>query len=210
MKKLVIAALATAGFSLGVFAQGGITLDSSACAYGIKLQGAALYYDGTGGIEIWYKNNASGSDLSGINGAANNNAAYALLTGDGFTMATSFHGAAISSGGFTLGDLRQPGIAGSGNVEFAVVAWNGNTTSWASSANGGVLAMLQPVNNYVTSPSLGDPDLTSSANQTGVAGSGGFNAGDLTMNTITPVPEPATFALAGLGAAALMIFRKRK
>ena len=28
--------------------------------------------------------------------------------------------------------------------------------------------------------------------------------------TITPVPEPASFALAGLGAAALLIFRRRK
>jgi hypothetical protein len=29
------------------------------------------------------------------------------------------------------------------------------------------------------------------------------------LNTV-PVPEPSTFALAGLGAAALLIFRRRK
>jgi hypothetical protein len=33
----------------------------------------------------------------------------------------------------------------------------------------------------------------------------GFN-----LNMVTPVPEPSTFALAGLGAAALLIFRRRK
>jgi len=39
--------------------------------------------------------------------------------------------------------------------------------------------------------------------------SAGTTIQGFTLNTV-PVPEPATFALAGLGAAALLIFRRRK
>lgn len=38
----------------------------------------------------------------------------------------------------------------------------------------------------------------------------GVNINKFTPLTLTPVPEPSTFALAGLGAAALLIFRRRK
>lgn len=42
----------------------------------------------------------------------------------------------------------------------------------------------------------------------------GVNPGGLTTGfdlfAVTPIPEPTTFALAGLGAASLLIFRKRK
>ncbi len=37
-----------------------------------------------------------------------------------------------------------------------------------------------------------------------------FNGSGMLAFGVTPVPEPATFALAGLGAAAMLIFRRRK
>jgi hypothetical protein len=37
-----------------------------------------------------------------------------------------------------------------------------------------------------------------------------YGAGSKGAIMVTPVPEPATFALAGLGAAAMLIFRRRK
>ncbi len=49
------------------------------------------------------------------------------------------------------------------------------------------------------------------------AGTGGtdpnlpiFNATTIASGFLIPVPEPTTMALAGLGAAALLIFRRRK
>ncbi len=45
--------------------------------------------------------------------------------------------------------------------------------------------------------------LSVTANTTSVSGIG------LTFSTTTPVPEPATFALAGLGAAAMLFLRRR-
>jgi hypothetical protein len=38
----------------------------------------------------------------------------------------------------------------------------------------------------------------------------GTNPGQVLGFTLTPVPEPSTFALCGLGAAALLLFRRRK
>jgi hypothetical protein len=42
------------------------------------------------------------------------------------------------------------------------------------------------------------------------ATAGGTPVGGFTIFGTTPIPEPTTFALAGLGAAALVIFRRRK
>jgi len=107
------------------------------------------------------------------------------------------------------------GTAGNG-VEFEVVGWAGTATTWAAEAaspggsligfsgetfNGsqlGALGWVQPTGNPNATPT---PILPGAV----VLGSGGY-AGLV----VEPVPEPATIALGGLGAAALLLFRRRK
>jgi hypothetical protein len=89
-----------------------------------------------------------------------------------------------------------PGVP-SGSGTFKVEAWIGpETTFQTAQAAGravGTLTFTNPVGNPAANPPDVPPDLT---------GMGAV--------VLTAVPEPSTFALAGLGAAALLIFRRRK
>jgi hypothetical protein len=95
-----------------------------------------------------------------------------------------------------LGQLDMPTASGS-TVTLALVMWNTSDASFnamlgasGASTRAGVSAFTDPT--FVSpSPAVQLP---------------GWNQ-DLVMTT---VPEPSTFALAGLGAAALLIFRRRK
>ena len=96
-------------------------------------------------------------------------------------------------------------------MEVMVVGWTGNFADWnsaftagtgllawtGSTVSGGALAWSNGTGN----PN-GSPPTTPVALTFGTTGYNGL--------VLTGVPEPSTFALAGLGAAALMIFRRRK
>jgi hypothetical protein len=102
------------------------------------------------------------------------------------------------------------------DVQLEVVGWTGTATSWAAEAaapggtllgysgesfNGsplGALSWDQPTGNPNATPTPGLPG----ALTTGASGYEGL--------VLEPVPEPATIALGGLGAAALLFFRRRK
>ena len=91
--------------------------------------------------------------------------------------------------------LPVPGVAAGASGTFQVRAWDnagGTITSWD-------LATFRGKSDLFTVANLGDGILTLPANMENFRS---FN--------IYAVPEPATFALAGLGAAALLIFRRRK
>jgi len=203
MKKIVLTSLATMGLALGAFAQGAVSVDNSTANFGVRLGGASSYYGGSAGIQVWFLNGTT-FNLASINGqSATPQAQYDALAADGFTLATTFVNANLSAGGFSLGDLQMPGVAPAGSsITMAITAWQGSGGTFSGANNGGTLAFYQPTRDYVGSPTLSSPDLT--------AGPNGFNTADLNMNAITAVPEPSTFALAGLGAAAMLIFRRRK
>jgi len=122
----------------------------------------------------------------------------------------------MNGNGANGGDANSAGVSGypaTSTVDLAVVGWSANIgTTWA--------AADAWWNN-------GNPTATSVAEYFGISGVSGnvvlgatpgpYNVvwgptavSGLAMNEIIAVPEPATFALAGLGAAALVIFRRRK
>lgn len=204
MKKVLLTTLAVSGIALGAFAQGSFAVNNGSANNGVTLNTAGAYYDGTIGFQIWYLNGTT-FNLANFNALANVDA-YAALTTGGFTLATTRTSYAMIGGGFSgLPDLQMPGVTPAGStVTLAVAAWQGTATSWANATVGGVVAYYQPTANYQISPAPTAPDMAGNGSTTG------WNNQDLVMKTIAVVPEPSTFALAGLGAAAMMIFRRRK
>lgn len=114
--------------------------------------------------------------------------------------------------GLTPGNANNaaviPGYAAGETASLFVIAWNtavgGVTVSEFASAFQSAGSSLWFGYSKIGQPQLGNgaavPDI-------GLFGAG---AGQISGFTIAPIPEPTTFALAGLGAAAMLIFRRRK
>jgi len=112
---------------------------------------------------------------------------------------TAFFGT-DGNAGSAAGFFQGPGVTipgySSGPISFIVQAYNGSsyaaTTTWRGASAAFTLNSIatgtQPVGDF------------------GPVGGGG----SLHAFTVLPVPEPSIFALSGLGAAALMMIRRRK
>lgn len=114
----------------------------------------------------------------------------------------------FGNGLFNGPTLSLSGIAGGASAQYIIAGWTGNYTTYeaawtAAGANpANSFIGLSPVFTTVT----GDPNLT----PPGLAVSLRPTFGGVTLAPVAVIPEPSTFALAGLGAAALLIFRRRK
>lgn len=103
------------------------------------------------------------------------------------------------AGYFTGGQRSIPGVAGGSVITVQVRAWNtggGNFATWAAAATGGG-SIGESALAQVT---LGTPPGTPPY-MTGLNGA--------TFH-LSPIPEPSTLALAGLGLAGMLVFRRRR
>jgi hypothetical protein len=184
MKKLIVSSVLVAGLcaSLSVYAQGTIQFDTS---------GGGLIYVGPGtgdadklavdlgGAELWF----GATKLAGLSGSA-----MASTTSD-YGVFTAIPGVSYALAGVT---------AGTSASGLMVRFWLGAYGDWdAALAGNAVRAQSDPFNN-----------------PTGGAGSPPGAPSQLTgMPAIhlsaAIVPEPSTLVLAGLGAAALLMYRRR-
>ena len=110
-----------------------------------------------------------------------------------------------SAGFVNTGAVQIPGADAGTAGKFQVRAWDnlgGTITSWALAlANPAVAKGTTPM---VTTGALGGVDSNGNAFPVAPDSTG------WTSFNIAAVPEPSTFVLAGLGAAGLLIFRRRK
>lgn len=102
-------------------------------------------------------------------------------------------------GRFSGGAQTVTGIAPGGNATLVVRGWTGGSLTWA----GRDLVTGQDGWSAIWSQATGNP--TTVPPGTPVSILPGF-----TGLTLAPVPEPSSMVLAGLGAASLLLFRRRK
>ena len=202
MKKALVASIL--GIALNVtmsHGQGYIIMENYKLVNGsTPVFAGVTYAAGSGALSGQYVGAASGFKadlLYSLNGgtsyslAAGSQTAFFSGSHDGGTPTTD------GAGSFIGGTVTIPGYT-SGSVLFKVEAYNGASYG-AGSANGVSAAFT--INSLQTNPLLAPDDLLQ-------LGAGTTSTG-LQSFTVA-VPEPTTFALAGLGAAALMIVRRRK
>jgi hypothetical protein len=187
MKKLLTTGLLV-GLAVSALAQGQINLDNNGntdTSPTATSNGLFFLNNGTTTAPINSDFNVSfygGSDVNSL----------ALLRT--FAGASAVGDNAFGQGTFTdpLGVAATiPGATTSGF--FRIDAWLGSSADYATAVAAGAAHGTSGVfSNPVATPPTTPPDFTSMP------------------ATILVVPEPSTFALAGLGAAALLIFRRRK
>ena len=191
MKKVLVATILGLATVASTFAQGKINLESYLSALNpIVTQGSLMPTPGTpvDGYQVGFYfavgNVATGSDGSANNAIISSFAPLlSLATGTGSAATTGAGGYLISSGN----DYTFAGLA-SGPATIIVVAWTGGATYDTASIRGHSAAF------QITPTQFGPGALV------------GNSMGSFVVN---PVPEPSTFALAGLGLAGLLIFRRR-
>jgi hypothetical protein len=192
MKKQIVATLLAGMAATGVYAQGIINLDninnanssptatSGGLVFRTTTQGAVVLEASDISVELF--GGASAASLSPI----------VTLTGP------SAVGISGAGAGYILdpsgGTYTVNGVAGGGIATLELQAWEGNFSSYAAAVAGGA---------EVGSVTFQNP-----------TGGGGTPASPPTDLTGMPAlvlgtPEPSTIALGGLGAAALMFFRRR-
>ncbi len=202
MRKSLLA-LAKFGLTLAAFGQGAVQIDNNLATGYLDIDNASTHYTGVFGVELWYKNSSAPSDtaINSLNGWGSYQA-YSLLTAEGFTLATHINPGAPGTtavGGIVsgLGQVNIPGIdrtVNGGGALFGVVFWTG-ANSFMSASYGGVLTFNNPTADYTRQPPPPAPGLDNWSV-------------DLIMDC-GACPEPSGFALAGLGAALWLIFRRR-
>lgn len=110
------------------------------------------------------------------------------------------------AGRFSGGTRTATSLSPGGIGNFVVIGWAG-TEAYASYGDAFNAAMMDATRAWV---GVSAPFFIDTGDPTSIpAGSPTVMSSLFSGVTLVPVPEPATFALAGLGAAALLIFRRR-
>ena len=146
------------------------------------------------------------NQVTSITGQANINS---TMTGAGFTLATVYNsgGTVISqtigaTGNINYGQTQIQGMTGNTTYELVVVGWNASAGG-ASALTGHTYTAIGWSNpfNYTAGAASGDTSALAT-----------FNADGMVKFGVAPsgVPEPGTMALAALGGASLLLFRRRK
>jgi hypothetical protein len=224
MKKLLFTTAALTGLVLQSFGQGEVLFNNTATAatkvyvttngtsstdQSAGIAGGALA-PGNSSMKLMFALFSAANGVSSVvgnpwtdpNWSFSNQYATNTQTAGRLTAVGPF--SATASGGVVV-----PGSTIGQNSSLLVIGWDvasGGSTlaSFINKfADGGLYYGRSGIGSIVMGNGSTPPDTTLFGTTAGQLG--GFSIG-----FIPPVPEPATFALAGLGAAAMLIFRRRK
>jgi hypothetical protein len=216
MKKLVLTACALT-FAVSVFAQGTVVFNNRvpnaivAPIFGPQVGDPAQTLSGndaTGfpaGTAVYTGPKLAGTTFKAElwGGPAGTTDPNSLVAATGYSVATFRTGAAAGYWTTSTDAAVIPGVGEGSVATLQVRVWD--TTSGTSYANATIkgsssLFASAPLGGVSAPPNLG---FTAAGNYVGLQS---FNI----AGTGAVIPEPSSFALAGLGAAALLIFRRRK
>lgn len=221
MKRNLLIGTVLLGLTASTFAQGVVTISAASNKIKYTTDGSTLVsvpagsannVPTYGGINIAIYSASNGTLLptngSGVLGAipvlTTNNGWYIMQTAPLTTLAPT--PGQISS---TTVTLNAAAGGASATEQLEVVGWTGNFSSFAAALAAGTgligwegSALIPGGSAFTFSFTTGDGVLSSPTITLGAAGFNGL--------VLAPVPEPATIVLGGLGAAALLLFRRRK
>jgi hypothetical protein len=232
MKKLIITstvllAVAATGFSQGLVNFGGGVSTATKMSTNSVVGGPSTGYTSAAGGSFYYALfasaanstiNGSAAGVSGLSGnyVFNNMAGWELVgTGTNQLAAGRFSAASQtvlgSQGPLNAdGSMSVSGIAGAGTAYLVTVGWSANVGTtvaameawYAAGANGGWIGQ-----SGIATVTLGDGVSVSTPNPFGTTTG---LVGGILMGLTPTVPEPGTLALAALGGASLLLFRRKK
>jgi len=188
MKKLILSTAMAMVVAAGAYAQGLIAIDNNV--------NSSLNQAATSGGLFWKDGALLNADanLTLLAGADVGSLAplKTFLLSNGSATGSSAAGPGTWTD-LTGGTYAVPGVAAGAAGTFEVQIWLGDFSSYAAAAAGGAyVGMSTPFTQTLGGGSVLPSDLTA-----------------MPAVTLAPIPEPSTIALAGLGAAALLIFRRR-
>lgn len=194
MKKLIVSSLAVLGLALSGYSQGVITFDGSLGGH-VSINGVAdtatdinaelLYNNGTMFVPVVTLLLSASSGTSGTLPIGSIQPASGDITFNG-------DGSLYDNSGNTY---IIPLIAGGSPATFEVEAWTGSFSSLAAAVTGNANTVTS--GSFVETLTLASSPILAACDQ-------------MPAINLVGVPEPATMALAGLGVASLLAFRRRK
>jgi len=210
MKKILLTTMIAGALAASAFAQGTVGFTASSRIW-FTTNGVDLVKMPTGANPIPGMTGINVAMYLAANGTASPFTATTagLLSGAWTESDNVLHG--VVAAGTYVSTFTFSGLAGGGAYECLLVGWTGTATDWntAYQAGGQAYAWAGSTlggGSTAWSQGTGAPNGSPPTPPTAVVtGAGGFN--NLVFST---VPEPSTLVLAGLGAAALAIFRRRK
>jgi hypothetical protein len=209
MKKLLITTAATL-LTVAAFGQGQVSFNNASSIAGwtsvadrnvhFSSNSAALPPGITPGANV--SSNHAGLNLTSLRAAlyyaATTQTDVNLFTAAGGGPATFKTSTSATAGSWFGGNRTLDNIAIGAPANLVVIVWDSSLTSdpLSAAARGGLYG--QSAIFQYTSPTSPTPAPAE------------FLPNNLAAFSISIIPEPSSFALAGLGAAALLIFRRRK